>query len=190
MKININFLGRGFVVAVFFCCFSFVANAQEVFTSQNGKIKFVSEAPLELIKAESNKLVSVIDVNKRSFAFSVLVETFEGFNSPLQKEHFRENYMETTKFKSATFKGKIIEEVDLTKEGIYAVRAKGMLDIHGVSKEKIIKGKITVRNGSVELEAEFDVPLDEQNIKVPKVVNQKIAQTIRVSVKGTLLPKK
>jgi hypothetical protein len=161
-----------------------------VYTSQNGKIKFVSEAPLELIKAESDKLVSVVDIAKRSFAFSILVESFEGFNSPLQKEHFRENYMETTKFKNATFKGKIIEEIDLTKEGTYNVRAKGMFNIHGVEKEKIVKAKMIVKSGGIDIDADFDVPLEEHNIKVPKVVNQKIAQVIRVSVKGTLVPKK
>ena len=179
-----------FVVGIILFASAFINPEGGVFTSQNGKIKFVSEAPLELIKAESEKLISVIDVNKRSFAFSVVVETFEGFNSPLQKEHFRENYMEVTKFKTATFKGKIIEEVDLTKEGTYPVRAKGMLDLHGVQKEKIVKGKLIVKNGSVELDAEFEVPLEEHNIKVPKVVNQKISQIIRVFVKGTMLPKK
>jgi hypothetical protein len=169
--------------------FSFIPEAN-IFTSQNGKIKFVSEAPLELIKAESDKLISVVDVSKRSFAFSIIIETFEGFNSPLQKEHFRENYMETTKFKNATFKGKIIEEIDLTKEGTYNVRAKGMLNIHGVEKEKIIKAKMIVKGTSIDLDADFEVPLEEHNIKVPKVVNQKIAQMIRVNVKGTLMPKK
>ena len=161
-----------------------------IYTSQNGKIKFVSEAPLELIKAESNKLVSVIDASKHLFAFSIVVETFEGFNSPLQKDHFRENYLETTKYKTATFKGKIVEEIDLTKEGTYNVRAKGMLNIHGVEKEKIVKAKMTVKASSIEIDADFEIPLEDHNIKVPRVVNQKIAQVIRVNVKGTLSSKK
>jgi polyisoprenoid-binding protein YceI len=170
-------------------CFSFTPDSG-VYTSQNGKIKFVSEAPLELIKAESDKLVSVLDIAKRSFAFSITVETFEGFNSPLQKEHFRENYMETSRYKTATFKGKIIEEVDLSKDGTYNVRAKGMLELHGVSKEKIVKGKIIVKGNAIELDGHFEVPLEEHNIKVPKVVNQKISQVISVDVKATLAVKK
>ncbi|MFL5754617.1 MAG: YceI family protein [Bacteroidia bacterium] len=165
-----------------------VSQAQN-FTSNNGKIKFTSEAPLELIKAESSKLVSVISASDRRFAFSVIIETFEGFNSPLQKEHFRENYMETNKFKTSTFKGKIIEEVDLSKPGTYNVRAKGMFSIHGVEKEKIIKAKVTVKDGSMEIESDFAVPLEEFNIKVPKVVNQKIASVIAVNVKATLSQK-
>lgn len=166
----------------------FCLNAQN-YTSTNGKIKFTSEAPLELIKAGSSKMISVLSTSDRRFAFSVLIETFEGFNSPLQKEHFRENYMETTKFKTATFKGKIIEEVDLSKAGTYNVRAKGMFTIHGVEKEKIIKAKVVVKDGSMNIESDFTVPLDEFNIKVPKVVNQKIASVIAVNVDATLLLK-
>lgn len=180
---------RWLICGVIILFFSF-GIGPSVFSSQNGKIKFVSEAPLELIKAESDKLISVIDISKRSFAFSIIIETFEGFNSPLQKEHFRENYLETAKFKTATFKGKIIEEIDLSKEGTYNVRAKGMLSIHGIEKEKIIKTKMIVKNGSIDFDADFEVPLEEHNIKVPKVVNQKIAQVIRVNAKGNLLPKK
>ncbi len=188
MRFRILFI-IAFSFTVALLCFSFITDSV-VYTSQNGKIKFVSEAPLELIKAESDKLVSVVDITKRSFAFSILIESFDGFNSPLQKVHFRENYMETSKYKTATFKGKIIEEIDLGKEGAYVIRAKGMLNIHGVEKERIVKVKMVVKSAGIDFDAEFDVPLEEHNIKVPKVVNQKIAQVIRVSARGTLLPKK
>lgn len=170
-------------------CFSSAFYAQ-TYTASNGKVKFTSEAPLELIKAESSKLVSVIDIKDRKFAFSVMVETFEGFNSPLQKEHFRENYLETSKFKTATFKGKIIEEIDFTKNGTHNIRAKGNVSIHGVEKEKIIKGKLTIKDGTIELESTMEVPLEEFNIKVPKVVNQKIAQIIKVDASANLVAKK
>lgn len=172
------------IISISFCLRS------QTFTCSNGKVKFTSEAPLELIKAESNKLVCVIDSKDKKFAFSVVVETFEGFNSPLQKEHFRENYLEASKYKTATFKGKIIEEVDLTKNGTHNVRAKGNVNIHGVEKEKIIKGKITIKDGLIELESSMEVPLEEFNIKVPKVVNQKIAQVIKVEVASALILKK
>ena len=52
------------------------------------------------------------------------MRSFQGFNSPLQKEHFNENYVESDKFPDASFKGKVIEDVDLSKDGTYEVRAK------------------------------------------------------------------
>ncbi len=161
----------------------------QIYICKDGVIKFTSEAPLELIKAQSNKTNGVIDVATKSVAFSVIIETFDGFNSGLQKEHFRENYMETNKYKTAVFKGKIIEDIDFSKNGTYTVRAKGTFNIHGAEKEKIVKTKITVKDKEISVETNFEVPLDDHNISIPKVVNQKIASIIQVEVKATLKPK-
>lgn len=173
------------VITLFFVntCYS------QIYMCKDGLIKFTSEAPLELIKAQSSKTTGAIDISNKNVAFSLAVETFEGFNSGLQREHFKENYMETSKYKNATFKGKIIEDIDFTKNGTYPVRVKGILNIHGADKEKIIKGKITIKDKEVMVEANFEVPLDDHNIKVPKVVNQKIASVIMVELKATLKPK-
>ena len=64
-----------------------------------------------------------MDVVKRQFAFSVKMNSFMGFNSPLQREHFNENYVESDVFPDAVFVGKIIEEVDLTLDGTYEIRS-------------------------------------------------------------------
>jgi hypothetical protein len=66
---------------------------------------------------------------------------------------------------------------------------KGTFNIHGTDKEKIIKGKITIKDKEVTIESAFDVPLEDHNISIPKVVNQKIASVIKVEVKATLKPK-
>jgi polyisoprenoid-binding protein YceI len=161
----------------------------QIYVCKDGDTKFTSEAPLELIKAHTNKTTGVIDCSTKNVAFSIDVDSFEGFNSGLQKEHFRENYLETEKYSKATFKGKIIEDIDFNKNGTYFVRAKGILNIHGTEKEKIVKVKIAVKDKEIMIEASFEVPLEDHNIKIPKVVNQKIASIIMVEVKGTLKPK-
>lgn len=173
------------VLAIVFTKFSFA----QIFLCKDGNTKFTSEAPLELIKAQSNKTSGVLDCATKNVAFTIAIESFDGFNSGLQKEHFRENYMEANKYKAATFKGKIIEDVDFSKNGTYTVRAKGTFSIHGTEKEKIVKTKITVKDKEILIETSFEVPLDDHNIKVPKVVNQKIASVIMVEVKATLKPK-
>ncbi len=175
-----------------FFTFFFIAASTcfaQVFMCKDGVTKFTSEAPLELIKATSNKTVGALDVGNKNVAFSVNVDSFDGFNSGLQKEHFKENYMETMKYANATFKGKIIEDIDFTKNGTYTVRAKGTFNIHGAEKEKIVKTKITVKDKEILVETSFEVPLEDHNIKIPKVVNQKIASIIMVDVKATLKPK-
>jgi polyisoprenoid-binding protein YceI len=173
------------ILATLFCQHTF----GQIYLCKDGHTKFTSEAPLELIKAQSNKTSGVLDISTKSVAFSIAVESFDGFNSGLQKEHFRENYMETNKYKAAIFKGKIIEDIDFTKNGTYTVRAKGTFTIHGTEKEKIVKTKITIKDKEIMIDASFEVPLDDHNINIPKVVNQKIASVIMVEVKATLKPK-
>jgi polyisoprenoid-binding protein YceI len=128
----------------------------------------------------------VIDVDALSFAFSVVILTFEGFNNGLQRQHFYENYLETNKYQEATFSGKIIEHIDLSKPGTYQVRAKGQLNIHGRSKERIIKVDIISTGRELKTSASFIVPLIDHQIEVPRIVNQKIAQEISVTVQATL----
>ncbi len=161
-------------------------NEQGVFRCENGKVSFKSDAPLEVIQAKSGKLRGVIDTAKQTFAWSVEIKTFEGFNSPLQREHFNENYMETKRHPKASFSGKIIEDVDFQKNGTYSVRAKGKLNIHGVEQERIIKSQLEVNGNKLRVQSSFAVPLAEHNITIPKVVYQKIAEEITVTVDAEL----
>jgi len=161
--------------------------AQNKFNIQKGEIAFASNAQLELIKASSDKVIGILDPATSQFAFSVLVQTFKGFNSDLQRQHFNDNYMESEKFPKATFTGKIIEQVDFSKDSSYVVRAKGDLDIHGLKQTRILKSKLIIKNGVIRIESDFLVPLADHNISIPKIVNQKIANEIEVSFKATMI---
>ena len=158
-----------------------------VFKTERGSISFRSEAPLEIITASSSELDGVIDHQAMTFAFVVPISSFKGFNNGLQQEHFYENYLEATRYPEATFTGKIIEDVDLTQPGTYQVRAKGILTIHGRSQERIIKTELISTGTEIRATTNFLVPLVDHQILIPKVVNQKIAQEIKVTVKATMI---
>ena len=179
------------MVKILFCCLlifcSLLGEAQKKFSTDNGTIDFVSNAELELIKASSDKLQGVIDPGTNQFAFSIPVQSFKGFNSELQREHFNEKYLESDKYPRITFSGKIIEQIDYTTDGTYEVRAKGDLDIHGQKQTRIIKSKIEISDGVLSILADFKVPLADHNISVPRIVNQKIATEIEVSVKADMM---
>jgi hypothetical protein len=155
---------------------------QNIYTARKSKVDFISDAPLELIKASSVKLQGLIDAEKRTFAFSIPAESFKGFNSPLQQEHFYENYMETKTYTASKFEGKIIEQIDFSIDGNYTIRAKGTLTIHGVEQERIIKVQMRIAKGIIYTDAVFTVLLQDHNIMIPKVVFQKIAEEIKVTV--------
>lgn len=175
-----------------FCLLSlwsvFSFGQQAIYTVKTGTINFSSEAPKELISASSKKLKGILDTEKRTFAFKIDIVSFSGFNNTLQREHFNENYMESNLFAAATYKGKIIEDVDLQKDGNYSVRTKGKLNIHGVEQERIIKVLIVVKKGKISIKSDFNVSLTDHNIKIPRVMNDKLSPEIQVSVNAGFQP--
>lgn len=161
--------------------------SDDTFRCESGKISFKSEATLELIQARSNKLRGMIDPSNNTFAWSVESRSFEGFNSPLQREHFNENYMESGKYPRVSFTGKIIEKIDFQKDGKYTVRAKGKLTAHGVEQERIIRSELEVEGNKLHVRSQFTVPLSDHNISIPQIVHQKIAEEVSLSVDAVLL---
>lgn len=177
------------ILSVFLLATTHCAMAQQLYELSKGSVKFYSDAPLELIKATSDELQGLLDLQQKQFAFRVPISSFMGFNSPLQKEHFNENYMETIAHPVATFSGKIIEDINLQKDGEYKIRAKGKLNIHGVEQERIIYVKVKVKQGQIFAVSDFMVALSDHNIKIPRVVYDKLAPDINVSVTSLLIPK-
>lgn len=189
MLINIFVLmkrGGRLLLMIFIFCLPDTVIGQSVYTCTNGEVFFRSEAKLELIDAKSQKLEAIVDFQKKTFEFLIPINSFKGFNAELQREHFLDRYMESDKFPVATFTGKIIEDVDISKPREITVRAKGKLTIHGVEQERIIKSKITIEGNVVTVFSVFSVPLKDHKIKVPRVVQEKIANEVLIQVKAIL----
>jgi polyisoprenoid-binding protein YceI len=184
-----NMTKSGILIILIISLTARVFAQQDLYTTQKTKVDFVSDAPLELIKASSDKLTGLIDGDKRTFAFTIPVRSFTGFNSPLQQEHFYENYMEEKTYPDSKFEGKIIEQVDFSHDGNFTIRAKGKLKIHGVEQERIIKVLIRVSKGVVYANSVFSVLLQDYNITIPKVVYQKISEEIKVTVSAEFVTK-
>ncbi len=170
--------------------FSSYVNAPGLLLSTNSStIIFTSDAPLELIQASSNKLTGWLNPDTKQFSFSVNIKTFKGFKVMTQQKQFNDNYLESDKYPQATFEGKIIEDADLHRDGMYNIRAKGNLSLHGVTQERIIKCNLIIKNGIVNARANFIVILVDHNIAIPKVLSQKLANDIKVEVKAELTEK-
>lgn len=160
----------------------------QIYKSSQTEISFFSEAPMENIDAVNKDGKAILNTKTNELAFVVTIIGFK-FKKPLMEEHFNENYMESDKYKTAHFKGQIIGDVDYLKDGEYNVKAKGVLNIHGVDQEREISGVITVKNGTIELNSSFDVQLKDHKIKIPKMVIKNIAETVLVKIQASLLPK-
>ena len=158
-----------------------MSKAQDIYQIVDGEVSFFSTTPIEDIDAVNKTVKGLINTKNNEFAFIVTIVGFH-FKNLLMEEHFNENYMESDQFKTAMFKGVILEKIDYSKDGEYEVSAKGTLNVHGVIKDRVIKGKLIVKKGKIQLLADFDIKLEDHDIDIPKVVTEKIAETVAVKV--------
>ncbi len=164
-----------------------VTSEQKIYTSDHVAFEFFSEAPIENISARSEKGVSAIDIKTMSMYFKVNIRSFE-FRKSLMQEHFNEKYMESDKYPFAEFKGNIVENVDLSKDGTYPVTVKGNLNIHNVTKNYTVRGQIKVEQGKISANSKFQVRLADHHIKIPRLVIRNIAEVVEVQVSGIYQP--
>ena len=135
--------------------------------------------------AAKGQFAAVVNPDTRKFAFSVPIESFQ-FAKSLMQEHFNENYMESEKYPNGTFKGEIVEAVDLLKNGTHNVNVKGKLTIHGVEQERTIPATIDIKGKEMTINSKFKVKLVDHKIEIPQVVISNIAEVIDVTVKTNM----
>lgn len=175
-------------VIVFLYLFSvFISvNAQNKFTTKSGELNFKASVPSFVEVIAKNRNVSAILLDNGDFAILALVNGFR-FKVALMEEHFNENYVESVKYPKTTFSGKILDfnVSDLTeKEITYTIS--GVITLHGVDRYLEVPVSIIQKNNSIVLTSNFVLKPEYFNIKIPKIVNNKIAEEINVSVSFNL----
>src|SRR6478609_604825 len=180
-------------LTLLFCCVLALSSAfaQDRYFTKTGQVQFFSATPMENIEANNTAASSVFDARSGKMEFAVLMKAFK-FEKALMEEHFNENYVESGKFPKASFAGAItnLDAVDFKKNGTYKVNVKGNLTIHGVTKEVEAPGTITVENGKVKANSVFNVTPEDYKIEIPKLVREKIAKQVKVTVNMDYQPLK
>jgi polyisoprenoid-binding protein YceI len=176
------------ILLMLFALASFRLSAQ-LYSTNAAFVGFYSKTPLEDVVAEAKNALAVINLASRDLAFSVANMSFN-FPNKLMQEHFNEKYMESEKNPNSTFKGRVVEDVDLNKDGEYKITAKGKLNIHGVEQDRVIPGTITVKDGKVTLKSNFKVKGADHQVAIPSIIMEKLAEEMDVKVDATLNPKK
>lgn len=185
---------RYFLSAVVLTVFGFVCpddtTAQNtLYSTSAGNTRFSSETPLENINAENKKTQAILNTSTGELAIRMNTTDFV-FPNKLMQEHFNENYIESAKYPTATFSGKLDKAIDYTKDGEYDASATGKFTVHGVTKTKTINGKMKIDGGKISIISDFQVPLTDHKIDVPEIVFVKIAQNIQVKTQYVLAPLK
>lgn len=170
-------------------CFS--ASAKPFYKCQRGQVRFTSVKTLETIKASNNNLRGIVDAQNGQFHFVVPIVQFEGFNSPLQKEHFNENYLESDRYPEASFHGHIIESFRWDTPAKLSVRAKGDFTLHGVVQAMLLFAEIQIFSSEeIRVRCKFQLSLLDFGIKIPRMVHKKLAELIEVEVDCRLIKSK
>ena len=164
--------------------------AQKFFT-RDAKVKFSSETPMEKIEALNKSGTCVLDAATGKMEWKVLIKGFL-FEKALMQEHFNENYLESSVYPNAQFKGQItnLNEINFTQDGKYNVKTTGKMTMHGVERDVNIEGTLKVSKGTLEVLSNFVIKPEDYKIAIPSLVKDNIAKEIKVVVSTTLAPLK
>jgi hypothetical protein len=155
--------------------------------TRTGLVTFEASMPsFEEIAAKNNSASCILDKLTSDFVALVLIKGFQ-FKTPLMEEHFNENYIESSVYPKATFKGKVLnldsKKLTPTKS---AYDLEGDLTIHGVTKKIKTKINLSLVSGKIIATSSFDVKPQDFKIEIPNLVKDKIAKSININFNFSL----
>ncbi|MDA8904332.1 YceI family protein [Flavobacteriaceae bacterium] len=176
----------------FLFCFLFVTSilSAQKYATRSGKTSFIgSEETFEQIKAVNSVSTAIVDSSSGDIAILLFIGAFD-FEISLMQEHFNENYMDSSKYPKATFSGNIqnfsFEEL-LDSEKDYKIL--GVLTIRGIEKNVSVSCRLKKISKGLSLKTNFNVSASDFDIKIPKVVRNKISQEINIIAEYDLFEK-
>ena len=177
-----------FKLVLLLCFSSAMAAAQTLYSTTIGEVSFYSDAPLETIEAINKASAAIYNADNQELIVQIRITEFD-FQNKLMQEHFNENYLESEKYPTAVFKGKIKEKIAAGNSGNYPATAEGSMTIHGVTNVVAIPGTIQMSGGQLKFDFKFPVKLEDYKVDIPTIVFKKIAEVVEVSGSMTLVKK-
>ena len=176
---------KGIIVALVFLVGNVVFSQKMI--TRSGEVKFEASMPAFEEIAGTNSTVScILDQATGDFVALSLIKSFK-FKSPLMEEHFNENYMESSKFPKATFKGKIANfDAKKLSAAKTSYDLEGDLTIHGVTKKIKTKLSLVTNGGKITATTTIMVKPQDYKIEIPSLVKGKIAENAKVPMSFVL----
>ena len=165
--------------------------AQGKVITKTGSLNFEASVPsFEEVVAKNNSVTAILNTDNGEFAALALVKGFR-FKNALMEEHFNENYAESDEFPKATFKG-TIKDLNISKitESARSISINGELNFHGKTKKlKDLIGTISKKGDKFIMSGVFELKVSDFDIKIPKVVRNKVSDTVDVTFQFELSAK-
>lgn len=176
-----------YLVSIVLLYTSIFGGEYNVDKSSENLVEFVSDAPIEDFEGVTSSIDGYLFwegddlLNQSELYFEVDLNTVDT-GIGLRNRHMRENYLHTDKFPKTHFTAKLIK-ADKLNENEFSVEAEGMFFVHGIKKNKIIKGKIEkVEKDKYKVSTKFIVALSEYDIEIPSLMFYKIDENMELTV--------
>jgi len=167
---------RIFILAALFCiniCFG-----QSKYLTRSGTVSFEASMPaFEEVKANNETVTASFNSANGEMAILALVKGFR-FKNALMEEHFNENYLESSKFPKAIFKGKI--EQFKSQTGIQNATLSGTLQMHGVTNAVSTFATLNLTDNQLIFNGFFKVNASEYGVEIPKIVRNKVSDVVTI----------
>lgn len=165
---------------------SALAGEYHVVPSGKNEVKFISDAPIEDFEGVTSQIDGYMywdddDMLKNcELYFEVDLNSVDTGIS-LRNRHMRENYLETDKFPTTHFKGKILRvQNDSTNQS--KVLVQGKMFIHGVERDKTVEGLLIKTGDGYRVKCNFTIKLSDYKINIPSIMFYKINEEMQLSV--------
>ena len=151
------------VVALFL---SFLAFGQDKYMTKSGKIEL--NADDDHIKASTRSANVLLDKKTGEVNFVVLIKGFEFLQAGMQ-EKFNKLVMDSETYPSSQFKGTLdnYNAIDYSKQGNYTGKVKGVLTMHGVSRQIETDYSMKVDKAGIVVSSTIMVKMSDYNINKP-----------------------
>ena len=193
-RIRILFLSSGLWI-----CLPFGAAGQEFHVDRDAEnsVRFVSQAPIEEVVGVTDRIDGYIlldgprlEAGSASEGTQLYLEVDLASLSTdlgLRDRHMRDNYLEVEEFPYAMFEA-TVERVEEATAGVFRVTARGILNIHGVEREREILCDVSARQEGYRAQCTFTVLLSDFDIEIPKVMFLKLADEIQLELNFAVMP--
>jgi polyisoprenoid-binding protein YceI len=162
--------------------------AQNKMKTKSGSITFEASVPsFEEVKATNENVSAILNTETGEFAALALMKGFR-FKVALMEEHFNENYVESSSYPKAVFRGTIANfNRDAITGSLSEYTITGTVTLHGETKEIRVPVGLRKEGDTIILSTKFSLKPSDFNIKIPGVVSKKIAEEVEVDAEFELL---
>lgn len=167
--------------------FPLSASAMKVDLSQGAKVEFDATGKPDMmsIKGTGAKAVGSLE-SKEKKVIGEFIVNLEEFTTDMdmRDEHMKEKYLETGKYKNTVLK---INQNDIAEafpvDGDWNPKnLKGLLTLHGVTKEVPLNCKLTVKDGTAKGVVDFKIRLPDYKIDIPSFAGITVADEVKIQV--------